>query len=125
MGYPLPSHGRFGLGLSAVARLPGAVYNRSRMEARRISFKQWFKAVTRHALDDDFSDLTGYPVGDAAKRLKVSDQRVRQLIESGQLEAIQITTAAGTVAMTLVTESSLDAYEPRPTGRPLKLALSE
>lgn len=76
-------------------------------------------------MDDGFHDLAGYPIADVVKRLKVSDQRVRQLIESGQLEAIQITTAAGTVAMTLVTETSLDAYEPRPVGRPLQLAFPE
>jgi hypothetical protein len=90
-----------------------------------MTWKKWISAITRDPMGDGFTRLAGYPVADVVKRLGVSEQRVRQLVEAGQLDAIQITTAKGTVAVTLITEASLEAYEPRPAGRPVQLAFPE
>jgi hypothetical protein len=94
------------------------------MATRTLKFGEWWKAVTRHALDDGFLKVSGYPIVDVAKRLDISEQRVRQLIEADQLDAIQVLTWKGNVAVTLVTQASLEAYEPRPAGRPVQLELS-
>lgn len=96
------------------------------MAHRQILWKTWLKAITSRATGDGFAKYAGFPIADVAKRLRVSDQRVRQLIEADRLDCLQITTAAGAVAVTLVTEESLEAYEPRATGRPpMQLAFPE
>lgn len=95
------------------------------MATRQITWRQWLRRITSNALGDGFGDLAGYPIADVVKRLNVSQERVRQLIEADRLDAIQVLTAKGSVAVTLVTEASLEAYEPRPNGRPVQLAFPE
>jgi hypothetical protein len=95
------------------------------MAVRQISWRSWLKQMASHALDDGYFKLAGYPIADVSKRLRVSDQRVRQLIEADRLDALQILTAKGNIAAVIVTEESLEAFEPRPTGRPLQLAFPE
>jgi hypothetical protein len=95
------------------------------MATRTIKFREWLKQVVKHATGDGFLDLAGYPIADVAHRLKVSEQRVRQLIEADRLDTIQILTWKGNVAVTLVTEASLEAFEPRAPGRPVQLSLTD
>jgi hypothetical protein len=71
---------------------------------------EWLRLVKRHALDDGFANVAGYPVADVAARLHVSTQRVYQMIESGTFDIIEIVNKAGRVSLTLITEASLDRY---------------
>lgn len=80
------------------------------MATRRLAIGDWLKLVRRHALDDGFKNLAGYPIVDVAARLKVSHQRVYQLIGEGVLDTIEIVNKAGKVSLSLVTEASLDRY---------------
>lgn len=80
------------------------------MATRTLTFKQWWKVVTEQALDDGFKNVSGYPVADVAKRLGVDRSRVYQLIEAGTLDTLEVLTVKGAVAVTLVTEASLDRY---------------
>ena len=93
------------------------------MATRTLTFPQWLKAMRREALLEKPLASAGPSIADTAKRLKISDQRVRQLIEADQLDAVQVLTWKGNVAITLISEASLEAYEPRPTGRPVQLDL--
>lgn len=74
------------------------------------------RAVVSNRTEDGFARLAGKPVADVAELLGVSKQRVHQLIEAERLDTIEITTASGIVAMTLVTDASLARYAPQPTG---------
>lgn len=80
------------------------------MATRTLKYTEWLKLVARHGLGREFENLSGYPVADVAARLEVNRSRVYQLIESGALDTLVITTAAGTTAMTLVTEASIERY---------------
>lgn len=80
------------------------------MATRTLKYTEWLKLVARHGLGREFANLSGYPVPDVAARLEVNRSRVYQLIESGVLDTLVIVTAAGTTAMTLVTEASIERY---------------
>ena len=80
------------------------------MATRTLTYRKWLVEVAKHGLGDGFKNLTGYAVPDVAVRLDMSRQRVHQLLENGALDALQVTTKSGTVAMTLVTEASLERY---------------
>jgi hypothetical protein len=80
------------------------------MAARTLKYTEWLKLVAQHALGGEFANVSGYPVADTARRLSVSEQRVRQLIDESVLDTLHVTTAAGKVALTLVTEASLERY---------------
>lgn len=80
------------------------------MATRTLTYRKWLVEVAKHGLGEGFDHLSGYAVPDVAARLDVSRQRVHQLLESGALDALQITTKTGSVAMTLVTEASLGRY---------------
>lgn len=80
------------------------------MSTTTLTYSEWFKAVRRHATDDRFPDFSGYPIADVAERLKVTKQAVHHLLEKNHLDAIAITTKAGNVAVTLITQASLDYY---------------
>lgn len=80
------------------------------MATRTLKFGEWLKLVRRHATDDGFKDLSGYPVDDVAKRLDVNRSRVYQLIEDGTLDRIQVLTWTGKVAITLITQASVERY---------------
>lgn len=80
------------------------------MATRTLKYTTWLKLVTQHARTDEFANVSGYPVADTAKRLHVTRQRVNQLVEEGALDLLVITTAADRVAVTLITEASLDRY---------------
>lgn len=79
------------------------------MATRTLKYTEWLKMV-RGAVTEQPSHVYGYPIADVAKRLKVSRQRVNQLVNDGTLDTLAITTAAGRTAMTLVTEYSLERY---------------
>jgi hypothetical protein len=81
-----------------------------RVATRTLKYTEWLKLVKRHALDDEFANVSGFPVADTASRLNVTKQRVHQMLESGVLDALALTTKAGNVAITLVTEASIDRY---------------
>jgi plasmid maintenance system antidote protein VapI len=80
------------------------------MASRTLSFKQWFRLVTGQALADGFANVAGHPPADVARKLDVTRERVSQLIREGTLDTLEITTAAGKVALTLVTDASLERY---------------
>jgi hypothetical protein len=80
------------------------------MATRTLKFAEWLKLVKRHALDDGFESISGYPVDDVAKRLDVSRARVYQLIEAETLDVLQVLTWKGNVAVSLVTQASLERY---------------
>lgn len=80
------------------------------MSLRTLTFAQWFQLVRRHSSDDRFPDHSGFPIADVAERLGVTKQAVHKLIEKNSLDAIAILTRRGTVAVTLVTQASLDYY---------------
>jgi predicted DNA-binding transcriptional regulator AlpA len=80
------------------------------MATRTLKFREWLKLVAKHSTDDGFANLAGYPVDDVAKRLGVNRSRVYQLIEDETLDRIQVLTWTGKVAITLVTEASIDRY---------------
>lgn len=80
------------------------------MATRTLKFPEWLKLVRRHATDDGFENLAGYPVDDVAKRLGLTRSRVYQLIEDESLDRIQVLGWTGKVAITLITEASLDRY---------------
>jgi len=80
------------------------------MATRTLKYTEWLKLVTRSSLGDQFSHVSGFPPADVAKRLGVSRERVSQLVREGTLDTLSITTAAGAVALTLVTEYSLERY---------------
>jgi hypothetical protein len=80
------------------------------MATRTLNFREWLKLVAQHARDDGFKNLSGYPVDDVATRLGVNRSRVYQLIEDETLDRIQVLTKAGKVAITLVTQASVERY---------------
>ena len=80
------------------------------MATRSLSFMQWLKLVVRHATDDGFQNVAGYPPDDVAKRLGVDRSRVSQLIREEVLDTLEVTNAAGRVCITLVTEASIERY---------------
>lgn len=81
------------------------------MATRTLTFTQWLKLVaSREALANEFENVAGWPVADVAAKLDVNRSRVYQLIEEGALDTLQITNAAGRVAMTLVTFASVERY---------------
>lgn len=80
------------------------------MATRTLTFTQWLKLVAGHPLGDGFANVSGFPVVDVAKRLSVNRSRVYQLIGEGTLDTLEVTTAAGKIALTLVTEASLERY---------------
>lgn len=80
------------------------------MATRRLSFADWLRLVRRHALDDGFPNVAGYPPRDVATKLDVSHQRVSQLVAEGTLDTIEIVNKDGKVSLTLITEASLDRY---------------
>lgn len=80
------------------------------MATRSLKFAEWLRLVKRHALDNQFANVSGYPVLDVASKLDVHRSRIYQLIENGTLDTIEITGPSGKVALTLVTEASLDRY---------------
>lgn len=80
------------------------------MATRRLTFADWYKLVKRHALDDQWAHIAGFPAADVATRLGVSRQRVSQLILDGVLDVIEISTKRGGVALSFVTEASLERY---------------
>lgn len=80
------------------------------MATRTLKYTEWLKLVTRHALDGEFPNVAGHPVMDVAKRLGVSKQRMYQLIGEGTLDTLHVTNAAGKVALTLITDASLERY---------------
>lgn len=80
------------------------------MATRTLTWSQWLKLVARHSLDNGFANVAGYPVADVCERLGVTKQRVHQLIEAGALDTLQVTNAAGKVAVILVTDASLERY---------------
>jgi hypothetical protein len=84
--------------------IPGA------MSTKTYKFGQWLKAVQEHAGGEGFKKLAGYPVEDVAKRLGVDRSRVYQLIEAETLDRIQVLSWTGKVAITLITEASLERY---------------
>lgn len=95
------------------------------MATKTFTFPQWLKAMRKHDLHaGDLFTCAGPSIVDAAKRLGVSDQRIRQLIEADRLDCVRVVTWKGNLAATMVTEASLEAYEPRPTGRPVQLELA-
>lgn len=80
------------------------------MASRTIKYAEWLKLVLRHATGDGFLNVSGFPPADAAKRLDVSRERVSQLVREGVLDTLSLTTASGSVALTLITEASLERY---------------
>ncbi len=80
------------------------------MATRTLKLSEWLKLVARHGLGDGFQQLAGYSVADVASRLGVHRSRVYQLLEDGSLDAVAVTTEDGRVALTLVTEASLERY---------------
>jgi len=80
------------------------------MATRTLSYTQWFKLVMEQALGDGFTHVSGYPPADVAHKLGVSRERVGQLIREGTLDTLAVTTRAGKVALTLVTEASVERY---------------
>jgi hypothetical protein len=80
------------------------------MATRTLKFTEWLKLVRKHALDDGFESLSGFPVDDVAARLNVNRSRVYQLIEAGTLDLIQVVTKTGKVSITLVTQASVERY---------------
>ena len=80
------------------------------MATRTLTYTQWLKLVVKHALGDQFANLSGLATVDVAKKLDVSRQRVHQLIEEGSLDTLAITTGKGRPALVLVTEASLERY---------------
>lgn len=86
------------------------------MATKSITFKQWLSAVRKHATSDGFNDYDGKPPADVCRSLNISKQRLSQLVAADRLDVLEITTAKGTVAMRLVTASSLARYAPNPTG---------
>lgn len=77
------------------------------MARKTVPFTQWLKEVARRPLGDTY---VGVPVADAMEKLGVSKQRVHQLIDNNTLDAIEVTTKKGAVAIILVTNASLDFY---------------
>lgn len=77
---------------------------------RTLKYTEWLKLVATLARKTEFANVSGYPVSDAAERLNVSRQRVHQLLESGALDSLTITTRAGAVVTTLITEASIERY---------------
>lgn len=80
------------------------------MAARTLKYTEWLKLVMRHALDGQFPHVAGHPVMDVAKRLSISKARIYQLIDEGTLDTLHVTNAAGKVALTLITDASLERY---------------
>lgn len=80
------------------------------MATRRLAFGDWLRLVRRHALDNEFPNVAGFPPGEVATKLDVSHQRVSQLVADGTLDLIEIVNKNGKVSLTLVTEASLDRY---------------
>lgn len=80
------------------------------MATRTLKWTAWLKLMRQHMLDNEYANLSGYPVQDVAAKLDVSRQRVYQLIEEGTLDVIEIVTGKGIRAATLITEASLDRY---------------
>lgn len=80
------------------------------MATRTLTWTHWLREVRKAPLGAGFSHVAGYPVADVAARLDVDRSRVHQLLSSGALDSVEITTRKGTVAMTLVTEASLERY---------------
>jgi hypothetical protein len=73
------------------------------MAIRKVTFREWLAGVIT-------SRQNHYMVAEAASRLRVDRSRVHQLLKSGALDGFEITTATGTVAMTVITEASLERY---------------
>lgn len=80
------------------------------MATKTYTFSQWLKLVVKHAADNGFQNVAGYPVADAAKKLEVSPSRIAQLIAEDVLDTLEVTTVAGRVAIRLVTEASIERY---------------
>lgn len=80
------------------------------MATRTLPYSKWLREVARHGLGEAFLQLSGQPVADVAVELGVSTQRVYQLIEQDALDLLQITTRAGKVSVTLVTQASIERY---------------
>lgn len=86
------------------------------MASRQMAWTDWLKRVTRAPLASQTGNYVGYPVDAVADRLCVSRQRVHQLIQQGDLDTIEILTTKGKLSMVLVTETSLEKYEPVAVG---------
>lgn len=80
------------------------------MSARTLTYAAWLKLVTRHALDGEFPNVAGHPVMDVAKRLGIGKARIYQLIDEGTLDTLHVTNSLGKVALTLITDASLERY---------------
>jgi len=80
------------------------------MATRKLNFTDWLRLVRRHATDNGFQNVAGYPVVETASRLGITKQRVHQLLEADVLDSLAITTKAGTTAVLLVTEASIERY---------------
>lgn len=80
------------------------------MANRTLKFSQWLKLVVKHATDDGFLNVSGFPVADAAKKLDVSPQRISQLIAEDVLDTLEICSWTGRVVVRLVTEASIERY---------------
>lgn len=80
------------------------------MATRTLTWSEWLKLVARHSLGNGFANVAGYPRVDVAARLGVSEVRVGQLIREGALDTLEVTTKAGRVAVSLVTDASLERY---------------
>jgi hypothetical protein len=80
------------------------------MATRTLTYTQWLKLVVRHALDDEYENLSGLATVDAAKKLDVHRSRIYQLIDEGVLDTLAITTSGDKAALVLVTQRSLDRY---------------
>ncbi len=81
------------------------------MASRTVTFAEWMKLVVRHAREPlTLNKVTGKPAVDAADYLKVSRQRVHQLVEAGVLDTLVVTTKGGKVHSTLITLESLERY---------------
>lgn len=99
-----------------IARGPGqaiaTVLHLDAVASRKINYTQWLKEVTKHALSQGlaYDNIAGFPVVEVAAKLDVSRQRVRQLIDEGVLDTIEVTTRAGTIALIIVTKASVDRY---------------
>lgn len=82
----------------------------ARVATRTLTFAEWLKLVSTQALGRSAANVLGYPRADAAARLGVSEQRISQLVSAGVLDTLDVTTKAGRVAISLVTDASLERY---------------
>lgn len=80
------------------------------MATRTLTYTTWLKLVVQHARTNEFLNVSGYPAADVAERLDVSRERVNQLTREGILDLLHITTRAGRVSMSLITEASIERY---------------